>query len=454
MYLLYSLALAAAFLLGAPYWLVQMLRRSKYRAGLAERLGRVPERLLRPGGPAAVWVHAVSVGEVLATSGLVAELKTLFPGGRVVVSTTTATGQKLAWERFGDENVFYFPLDFAFAIRPYLRALKPQLVVLAETEFWPNFLRLARQSGARVAVVNARISDRSLPGYRRWRRPLSGVLRNVDLFLAQSEEDQRRLIAIGAAAERVQVAGNLKFDTRAPAPSAALDLLPAALAGAGPAQTVVCGSTVEGEEELLLDAFKSVLARHPQAVMVVAPRHPERFDAVAQLLAASGVAWWRRSALGSAECIAGGVLLLDTIGELSAVYALGSVAFVGGSLVPRGGHNILEPAQQGCAILVGPHTENFRDIVNIFERAGALRVVRPDPQALADALLQLLGDPGARSRLGELARKTWQAHSGTTRRTLDALAALMDLRARKSAAQPEPVAPKLAPQAPGSGEGR
>ncbi|MDP9262941.1 MAG: 3-deoxy-D-manno-octulosonic acid transferase [Acidobacteriota bacterium] len=442
MYLAYSLALAAAFLLGTPYWLVQMLRRSKYHDGLAERLGRVPPRL-RPVQGAVVWVHAVSVGEVLATSGLIEELKARFPGSRVVVSTTTTTGQRLARERFGAENVFYFPLDFAFAIRPYLRALKPSLVVLAETEFWPNFLRLARQSGARVAVVNARISDRSLPGYRRWRGLLTGILRNVKLFLAQSEEDRRRLIFIGAAPERVQVAGNLKFDTRTPALSSALDPLRAALAGAGREQTVVCGSTVEGEEELLLRAFEIVRTRHPQAVMVVAPRHPERFDAVAGLLAASGVPWQRRTALAAGESIAGGVLLLDSIGELSSVYAVGSVAFVGGSLVPRGGHNILEPAQQGCAILVGPHTENFRDIVRLFDRAGAVCVVRPDPQALADALLQLLGDRGARSHLGELARQTWQAQAGATQRTLDALAVLMDLRPSDPVGQPAP-APKLA----------
>jgi 3-deoxy-D-manno-octulosonic-acid transferase len=444
-YLVYSLALAAAFLVSAPYWLFQVLRLGKYRAGLGERLGRVPARLLRPPAPAVAWVHAVSVGEVLAASGLIEEMRALFPGGRIVVSTTTTTGQKLARERFGEENVFYFPLDFAFAIRPYLRALKPQLVVLAETEFWPNFLRLARRSGARVVVVNARISDRSLPGYRRWRGLLTRILSNVKLFVAQGEEDRRRLISIGAAPERVQVAGNLKFDAPTAFRPPALDPLRAALAAAGPAQTIVCGSTVEGEEDLLLRAFEIVRTRHPQAVLVIAPRHPERFDAVGGLLAASGVPWRRRSELASGETggMSGGVLLLDTIGELRAVYALGAVAFVGGSLVPRGGHNILEPAQQGAAILVGPHTENFRDIVNIFTRAGALRVVRPDPQALADVLLQLLGDRGAREHLGELARKTWQANSGATQRTVDALAVLMGLRPSDPGGQPAP-APKFA----------
>jgi 3-deoxy-D-manno-octulosonic-acid transferase len=446
MYLAYSLVLAAAFLLGAPYWLVQMLRRSKYRAGLGERLGLVPARL-RPGQglPAVVWVHAVSVGEVLASSSLIEELKMLFPGGRVVVSTTTTTGQQLARERFGEENVFYFPLDFAFAIRPYLRALQPRLVVMAETEFWPNFLRLARASGARVAVVNARISDRSLPGYRRWRRWLAPVLRNVKLFLAQSEEDKRRLISIGADPECVQVAGNLKFDTQVPASSPALNPLRVALSGSGREQTVVCGSTMEGEEGLLLRAFEIVRTRHPQAVMVLAPRHPERFDAVGGLLDASGIPWQRRTALvpGDAGVVRGGVLLLNTIGELSGLYALGSVAFVGGSLVPRGGHNILEPAQQGCAILVGPHTENFRDIIRLFDRAGALRIVRPEAQALADVLLQLLGDRGARTHLGELARQTWHAQAGATQRTADALAVLMGMRPSEPVGQPAP-APKLA----------
>ena len=222
-------------------------------------------------------MHAVSVGEVLAVSELVRKLRQRFPKYRVVVSTTTATGQKLARKHFGEDSVFYFPLDFAFAIRPYLSVLRPQLIVLAETEFWPNFLRLAHASGARVAVVNARISDRSWPGYRRFRRILKRVLQNVDLFLAQTEEDASRLRDIGAPADRVQVSGNLKFDVSAPAPPPIVASLRSNFQQAGAGPVVVCGSTVEGEEGLLLRAFENVLASHPRAVMILAPRRPERF---------------------------------------------------------------------------------------------------------------------------------------------------------------------------------
>src|ERR1700723_1743282 len=199
MYLIYSALLAAAMLLTLPYWLLQRMRHGKYGAGLGERLGRIPRRLVAQPARPTIWIHAVSVGEVLTISGLATELTKRFSQHRVVISTTTDTGQKLARTRFDEENVFYFPLDFAFAIRPYLRALRPELVVIAETEFWPNFLRLAHASGARVAVVNARISDRSWPNYRRFRALLKKELENIDLFLAQTEADRTRLASIGSA---------------------------------------------------------------------------------------------------------------------------------------------------------------------------------------------------------------------------------------------------------------
>ena len=381
-----------------PYWLLQMARHGKYRKGLGERLGLVPARLQLPGEQEPViWVHAVSVGEVLAVAELVEKLRQRFPQDRIFISTTTDTGQALARKRFGERNVFYFPMDFAFAIRPYLRALRPRMVVVAETEFWPNFMRLAHASGARIAVVNARISDRSWPNYRRFRGLLRRLLANVDLFLAQTPEDAARLQDIGARPERVRVAGNLKFDIPAPAPPAIVESLRRALATTGGGPVLVCGSTVEGEEPLLLRAFENLLVQHPRAVMVLAPRHPERFPGVAELLGQMSIRFWRRSEWNG-EGLAGGVFLLDTIGELAALYALADVAFVGGSLAPRGGHNIIEPAQHGVAIVVGNHTENFRDIVSLFQSRDAVRIVGPAELPLV--LLDLMANDAERKALG------------------------------------------------------
>src|SRR5882724_5133425 len=284
MYVLYSALLAASLVVGLPFWIFQMARHGKYRAGLSERLGRVPQRILQSDGGPSIWVHAVSVGEVLAVAGLVAALREKFPGHRVVVSTTTASGQKLARSRFGEENVFYFPLDLGFCVRPYFRALRAELVVMAETEFWPNFLRLSRASGAKVAVVNARISDRSLPGYLRFRRWLRPVLENVDLFLAQTTEDERRLVEIGGDVSKVRVAGNLKFDVPPPAEAPLVAQLREVLTKSEAGPILVCGSTMEGEEPLLMRGFENVLASHPTAVMILAPRHPERFEKVGVLL--------------------------------------------------------------------------------------------------------------------------------------------------------------------------
>jgi 3-deoxy-D-manno-octulosonic-acid transferase len=421
MYLLYSALLAAGLLISLPYWMLAR-RHGKYREGLAERLGKVPSRLQVQDRPT-IWVHAVSVGEVLAVSELIAKLRRLFPQYRVVISTTTATGQKLAKKRFGEDSVFYFPLDLGFAIRPYLARLRPALMVIAETEFWPNFLRLAHGAGARIAVVNARISDRSWPGYRRVRRILKRVLGHVDLFLAQTEEDARRLRDIGAPGERVQVSGNLKFDVAAPAAPAIVDSLRSAFQQAGAGPVVVCGSTVEEEEGLLLRAFENVLASHPRAVMILAPRRPERFGEVAQLLEQLGIRFWKRS-LWSGDPIAGGVFLVDTIGELVSLYALGDVAFVGGSLVPRGGHNIIEPAQHGVAIIVGNHVDNFRDIVGLFQSQDAVRVVGPAEFPLV--LMELLSHDEERTALGRRGAETLRSQMGATERTVRALEKLLE----------------------------
>jgi 3-deoxy-D-manno-octulosonic-acid transferase len=420
---LYSVALALGMLVSLPYWLFQMARHGKYSRGLAERLGKVPSRLqLPPEHEPVIWIHAVSVGEVLAVAGLVEELRRCSPQHRIFISTTTDTGQQLARKRFGGDNVFYFPMDFGFCIRPYLRALRPQLVVIAETEFWPNFIQLTHASGARIAVVNARISDRSWPSYRRFRSLLRRLLANVDLFLAQTPEDAARLQDIGASPERVRVAGNLKFDIPAPAPPPIVETLRKSLTASAAGPILVCGSTVDGEEPLLLKGFENVLVQHPRAVMLLAPRHPERFPAVAALLDEMSIRFWRRS-LWNGEALTGGVLLLDTIGELAALYALADIAFVGGSLVPRGGHNIIEPAQHGVATVVGNHTENFRDIVSLFQSRDAVRIVGPAELPLV--WMELLANDAERIALGQRAAETMRSQIGATARTVDALQELL-----------------------------
>jgi 3-deoxy-D-manno-octulosonic-acid transferase len=423
MALVYSAILALALIASLPYWLYQMVRHGKYRRGFRERFGKVPARVRQPDTRPALWIHAVSVGEVLAISGLVSELRRRLPGWRIVVSTTTDTGQDLARSRFGEENVFYFPVDLGFAIRPYFQALKPKLIVIAETEFWPNFLRLAHDSGARIAVVNARISDRSLPGYERFRRWLPHILENVDLFLAQTLEDRQRLITIGAEAARVEVTGNLKFDITPPPPPQVVESLRENFSQVGAGPVLVCGSTVDEEEErMLLQAFQNLLPTHPRAVMILAPRHPERFPVVARLLESLGVRYWKRS-LWSGEPLVGGVLLLDSIGELAALYALADVAFVGGSLVPKGGHNIIEPARHGVAIVVGSFTENFRDVICLFQQHQAVRQVGPAELPLV--FMELIADESARKKLGANALETLQSQTGATGKTLAALGRLL-----------------------------
>jgi 3-deoxy-D-manno-octulosonic-acid transferase len=426
MYALYSALLALFLLLTLPYWLLQMLRHGKYRAGLRQRFGAVPPSLTSGDGRRAIWVHAVSVGEVVASSAVIEALQREFPSYRVVISTTTSAGQKLAARRFGGENVFYFPLDFAFAIRPYLDTLRPDLVVVAETEFWPSFLRLAKRSGACIAVINCRISDRSLPGYKRFGFWLPKLLKNtlgsVDCFLAQTEEDRRRLIEIGADEAKVSVAGNLKFDVAAPLSPGVVESLRASFADSGAGPILVCGSTLEDEEGALLSAFKNILANHPLAVMILAPRHPERFAEVAALVEKLDFRMWRRS-LWSGESLAGGVLLLDSIGELAALYSLATVAFVGGSLVPRGGHNILEPALYGVPIVTGNHYENFRDMVNFFASRNAVRIVGLAELPLV--FIELIENADARATLGQNALAALESQRGATARTMTALSVLI-----------------------------
>ncbi|HUB30190.1 MAG TPA: 3-deoxy-D-manno-octulosonic acid transferase [Terracidiphilus sp.] len=425
--LFYNLALLSGLLASAPWWLWRMATTHKYREGLRERLGRVPPWLksAAPKRPV-IWLHAVSVGEVLAVSRLIAELDAALPGVQVLVSTTTKTGQDLARERFGPNRVFYCPLDLRWSVRNYLDALRPRLLILAETEFWPNLLDCSFRRAIPVAVVNARISDRSWPRYRKLRWLWRPLLSRIRRALAQSQTDGQRLTAIGCPPERVTVTGNLKFDVRAAAEAEATRLLHSL---GSSMRFLVAGSTLEGEEAALIELWPALAAKISGLALVLAPRHPERFNAVAALLEKSKLAWCRRSGWTGRpleeqrKIAAGQVILLDTIGELASVYSLATVAFVGGSIVPSGGHNPLEPAQFGVPIVMGPHYANFRAITDDLRAHDALRIASRNE--LAAVLVDLLAHPDQAEPMGRRAREVFDAQSGATDRTVTAIRALL-----------------------------
>lgn len=423
MWILYSFALLLVLVLGSPFWLLRMLTAGKYRAGLAGRLGLVPQALRESArGRQVIWLHAVSVGEVIAAGRLVAELESALPEHRVFLSTTTRTGYTLAQQRFAADRVFYFPLDFAFIVRRYLRALAPEMLILVETELWPNLLLQCEKRGVPVAVVNARISDRSLPRYRSLRALWRPLLAKVALFCAQSEGDAARLRAIGAPPERVRVLGNLKFDIRSTTDESALVAKLHAQLPAD-AKVLVCGSTLANEEAALLDCVPALWAAAPALICILAPRHPERFDAVAQLLQQRGVTFTRRSQWAGQPLAPASVFLMDTVGELASVYALADVAFVGGSLVAAGGHNPLEPAQFGVPVVMGDSYENFRGIVSAMRDAGAIEIV--SRAALCATLAGLLTDPQRAVALGRAGQAVFLAESGATARTVAVLLPLL-----------------------------
>jgi 3-deoxy-D-manno-octulosonic-acid transferase len=378
-----------------------------------------------------IWVHAVSVGEVLAAAQLIRELKAALPEWVIAVSTTTETGQRLAKQRLTDSEVFYLPLDFAFAVRRYLDVLRPGMVILMESELWPRLIVECAGRGIPVAVVNARISDRSFPRYMRLRRLWRPLLERISLFLAQSEETAERLVRIGAPSERVRVTGNLKYDVQTRDASAVTKRVGSLLGGA---TLVVAGSTLADEEEMLLAAWASLRKEVPDAVLLIAPRHPDRFDEVSGLIRKMGYPFFRCSELTADNgpivdivgSLGGAVLVLDTIGDLASMYALGAVAFVGGSLVQKGGHNPLEPAQFAVPVVMGPWFENFRDVVERMRAEDAIRIV--SREGLEAMLAELLRNSAEARAIGDRGRSVFVEQSGATVRSVEALVALLEKR--------------------------
>ncbi len=417
MYFIYSFIYTLAFLVLIPYFLVRELIYPRYWKSLFQRFGSLPEEV-NPQIKKTIWVHAVSVGEVLAAKSLIGALQKGYPDYPLIISTTTIAGNKIARQNFSDVHAaVFFPFDWSFSIQRTISRLNPVLLVILETELWPNALRQCKRRGIPVVLVNGRLSPRSYGRYLKIRLLFRRVLRDVDFYCMQSEEDARRIISVGAGPDKVVVTGNLKYDTDEPPASAQIAKLLSRLLGVTPeTPVIVAGSTERGEEEFVLNSFREVKKRYPQAKMILAPRRPTRFDEVEKLLRSSSFSYHRRSSTGK-EGEEPELLLLDTIGELSSAYALGRLNFVGGSLVPVGGHNILEPASRGKPVVFGRYMDNFKAMSQLFlKEEGGIMV--SNQQELTRAFLRLLEDDRLCARMGEKARQIVRANKGATDRSL------------------------------------
>ena len=429
MYAAYSVLIVLFFLVMSPYLLYQAVRYRKYVTSLPQRLGILPVSFNLDADDS-IWIHAVSVGEVLTARALLQELRERYPRLRIFLSTTTITGHQVARNnlQYVDE-VFYFPFDFRFIVQRTLRLVRPRLFIMMETELWPNLLRACRAAGVRTILVNGRISSRSYPRYRLAKPLFRHVLAHVDRFCMQGEESARRIIDMGADPSRVTVTGSLKFDsleipgTVSP-PDRGRNRVLRYFRVAADRPVVIAASTLKGEEEPVLEAFQRIRSARPNALLVIAPRKPERFDDVERLARRSGWNVARRSDLRVDAEPRHDVVILDTIGELAQLFQIGTVVFVGGSLVDAGGHNILEPAIFGKPIVFGPHMQNFAEIANVFLDNGAAVQVNHGRE-LGPVLLDLLDDPVRRASLGAAARALVEANRGARARSLTAIAQLL-----------------------------
>ena len=443
MYFIYSLLFTLGFVVLLPRFLFDALSQGKYFAGFRERLGSLPA--IRCDGRPVVWLHCVSVGETQAARPLVEAIRRRFPDHLLAISTVTLTGQKLARNVFKDDasRVFYFPFDWRWTVRRSLRAINPSVVLIMETELWPGFLRECREQQIPVAIVNGRLSATSFRRYKMIAGFISQVVRCLDLALMQTESDATRMRSLGLEPNHIFVPGNLKFDAGAiPGPDPLTEDLRERFGFEDTVPVILAASTHAPEERIMLEAFRQVErgngSQKPR--LVIAPRHPERFAEVASLLNASALRWVRRTDQPSPKDSESEVILLDTIGELRSVFALASIVFVGGSIAPHGGHNILEPAAVGACIVTGAHTENFTEIVSTFVEADSVVQLPAVTEITAAKVVatifnKLLADPVRAKTLGAHAKALVEQNRGTTERTVNLLTTILSVAPAKDAGE-------------------
>ncbi len=430
-HLMYNLALKGALVLAAPAWIPWMIISGKRRKNFTDRLGVSIDRIPAPSGRRRIWIHAVSVGETLSAVPLVRMLGEKLPSAELLFSTVTLTGQEVARKTLGGlvETTFFFPFDLPGVSGKFLDRVRPDVVAILETEIWPNFLGECAGRGIPAIILNGRISERSFRGYGRMRSFFAGVLSCLSAVAMQTKEDARRIVALGADPERVTVTGNMKFDV-APPPETLTPFLSWLRAEKDRGGLwFVAGSTHEGEETAVLSAFGDARSVNRAVRLLLAPRHPERFDAVAQICARRGWQVTRKSEIAWEERKdSAPVVLLDTVGELLAAYSAADIAFVGGSLVPKGGHNILEPALFGVPTITGTHMDNFREITEIFTRGEAVITVQ-DGAGLSRLLSKWAVDPSPYAEAGRRARGLLESFRGATERNADLVARELSRRA-------------------------
>lgn len=438
MYFIYSLLLALGFLILLPRFLLDASRHGKYVAGFRERWGSLSP--IQDNGRPVIWIHCVSVGETQAARPLVQGLKKRFPQSLIAISTITLTGQNLAREIFKDDaaKVFYFPFDWRWVVRRTLKAIKPDAVLVMETELWPGFLRECKEQQIPVALVNGRLSAQSFRRYRMIRVFMKRVLSSLRLAIMQTEADAERLQALGMDAGKTLVFGSMKFDAGTMPETDSLTTAFRERFRLGASPLILAASTHEPEEVLILNSFRQVTERsETKPRLMIAPRHPERFAEVADLLKTAGLRWVRRTATPEASDGQADVILLDSIGELRSVYSLASIVFVGGSIAKTGGHNVLEPAAVGAPVIVGFHTYNFQSIVETFREAGAIVQLQPMSDSativeLGNTIAELLVNPVRAREIGALAQRLVTENRGATERTLHALDSMITSAANAS----------------------
>ena len=437
---LLNLVYLLLILVSLPWLLWQAVRKGKYREGYgAKVLGRVPQRT---SNKTCLWLHAVSVGEVNLLAPLLKMIEQQRPDWECVISTTTNTGMALAKKKYPRQMVFYCPLDFSWAVKAAMRRIRPDVLVLAELELWPNLIRAAKRHGAKVAVINGRLGEKSFRGYSRIRPLVAGLLRQIDLLAVQDETYADRFRRLDARPESVHVTGSMKYDGAQTDRNNPTTRRLAQLAGFSDDDIVLlAGSTQEPEEAMVLETFRALSSQWPRLRLVIVPRHPDRFEAVAKLLDASNISWQRRTALDHAVGVAvqlpsqqkgetasrSRILLVDLVGELGAWWGTAQIAFVGGSMGSRGGQNMIEPAAYGAAVSFGPNTWNFRDIVTAMLAQDAAVVVN-DGRQFTQFVRRCLEQPDYAASLGSRARTLVLSQLGATEKTQRLLLQLVDTR--------------------------